>query len=145
MLASPLLLALVAGSALLMLDRLTKAVVASRLPAGAERRIAPGMRVRYVRHRLKARVVHEQRWSLPLLLGAAFVTLGLMLGLSPLFQVPAAAAGIGLAIAGAISNLWDRLRHHAFVDFVCVGRWPPFNLADVGVCLGGALALWNVA
>jgi signal peptidase II len=141
---APLPLAIVAGGALLMLDRLTKAVVASRLPEGSERRIAPGMRVRPVRHRLRQVVVDRQGRSLPLLLGAAGVTLGLLIGFSPLFQGPLAAAGIGLSLGGAMSNLWDRLRHHAFVDFLCIGRWPPFNVADVGVCAGAALALWNV-
>jgi len=135
----------VAGGVLLMLDRLTKAVVASLLPTNGERRMFAGVRVRYVRHRLRARVVQGQRYSLPLLLGAAGVALGLLLGWSPLFQAPAAAAGIGMALAGAISNLWDRLRHHAFVDFLCLGSWPPFNVADAGVCLGAALALANVA
>lgn len=142
---SPLPLAIVAGGALLMLDRLTKAAVASLLPAGGEWRIVAGARVRYVHHRLRRRVVDRQRWSLPLLLAAAGVTLGLLLGFSPLFQAPLAAGGIGLSLAGAMSNLWDRLRHHAFVDFLCIGRWPPFNVADVGVCLGAALALWNIA
>ena len=142
---APLGLAILAGSALLMLDRLTKALVASRLPAGGERLIGLGIRVRYVRHRLRHSVVSQQRRSLPLLLGVACLTLGFMQGESPLFQAPAAAAGIGLAVAGAISNLWDRLRYRVFVDFLCIGRWPPFNLADVGLCLGASLALWNVA
>ncbi|MGQ0648258.1 MAG: signal peptidase II [Gemmatimonadaceae bacterium] len=141
----PLLLAIVAGGVLLVLDRLTKAVVASRLPAAAERRIAPGVRIQHVRHRLRHAIVDRQRLSLPLLLGIVCVTLGLLLGLSSLFQAPAASAGIGAALAGAASNLWDRLRHRVFVDFVSIGRWPAFNLADAGVCVGAALALWNVA
>jgi len=138
------LVAISAGVALLTCDRLTKAIVASRLRAGAERRVVPGVRVRYVRHRLKPGVVERQRVGLMLLLGAASLTLIWLTTGSPLFQAPAAGAGIGMALAGAGSNLWDRLRHYAFVDFVCIGAWPAFNLADVGVCLGAVLALLNV-
>lgn len=40
---------------------------------------------------------------------------------------------IGLAIGGATSNLVDRVVHGAVTDFVCVWRWPAFNLADAAL------------
>jgi lipoprotein signal peptidase len=30
------------------------------------------------------------------------------------------------------------------VDFVAIGRWPLFNLADVGITLGAVMALWFI-
>lgn len=43
---------------------------------------------------------------------------------------------VGLLAGGALGNLVDRLRHDAVTDFIAVGSWPPFNLADVSITLG---------
>lgn len=49
-------------------------------------------------------------------------------------------AGVAAALAGASGNLVDRIIHGAVVDFVAIGRWPVFNLADVAIVAGAALA-----
>jgi signal peptidase II len=54
------------------------------------------------------------------------------------------AAGIGAALGGATGNLADRLRHGAIVDFIVVGRWPPFNLADAAIVAGIGGLLWSL-
>lgn len=46
-------------------------------------------------------------------------------------------AGVAAALAGAAGNLADRLIRGAVVDFVAIGRWPAFNLADAAI-VGGA-------
>lgn len=43
---------------------------------------------------------------------------------------------VGLVAGGALGNLVDRLRHDAVTDFIAVGSWPPFNLADAAITLG---------
>ena len=43
---------------------------------------------------------------------------------------------IGLQLGGAFGNLIDRVRVGAVVDFIDVGRWPVFNLADSCVVVG---------
>lgn len=54
---------------------------------------------------------------------------------------------VGLIIGGAIGNLLDRLFRDpgwlrgAVVDFIDVQWWPIFNVADIGVTVGGALLL----
>jgi signal peptidase II len=45
----------------------------------------------------------------------------------------------GLVAGGALGNLADRLRAGAVTDFVEVGAWPPFNLADAAIVVGVAL------
>jgi signal peptidase II len=51
-----------------------------------------------------------------------------------------ATAGVAAALSGSLGNLTDRLMHGAVVDFVAIGRWPVFNLADVAIVGGVAIA-----
>jgi len=54
---------------------------------------------------------------------------------------------VGLIIGGALGNIVDRLfrgegwLRGEVVDFIDVQWWPIFNLADVGITVGGALLL----
>jgi signal peptidase II len=58
------------------------------------------------------------------------------------FQSPAAQAGIGAALGGAAGNLVDILRRRAVTDFIDLGWWPVFNLADVAIVIGLVLGFW---
>ena len=42
----------------------------------------------------------------------------------------------GLLAGGALGNLADRIRANAVTDYIEVGAWPAFNLADVAVTAG---------
>ncbi len=42
----------------------------------------------------------------------------------------------GLLAGGALGNLADRIRAGAVTDYIQIGSWPAFNLADVCVTLG---------
>ena len=62
-------------------------------------------------------------------------------------EAPAAVA-LGMILGGAFGNLGDRifrdpgLLRGAVVDFVDVGFWPVFNLADAAITCGCAVLLW---
>lgn len=45
----------------------------------------------------------------------------------------------GLIVGGALANVGDRLTADSVVDFIDIGRWPVFNLADVILLTGIAL------
>jgi signal peptidase II len=45
----------------------------------------------------------------------------------------------GLLAGGALGNLADRIRVDQVTDYIDVGAWPPFNLADVAITLGVVL------
>jgi len=45
----------------------------------------------------------------------------------------------GLVLGGAIANLADRIVGGTVVDFLDLGWWPSFNLADVWLTVGCAL------
>lgn len=54
--------------------------------------------------------------------------------------------GLGLVLGGALGNLIDRVRMRAVVDFLDFHlgewHWPAFNVADMAICCGAALACW---
>jgi signal peptidase II len=51
----------------------------------------------------------------------------------------------GLVAGGALANVVDRATGGSVVDFLDVGRWPAFNLADVFLVSGIALVLLRSA
>jgi len=44
--------------------------------------------------------------------------------------------GLGLDLGGAIGNLIDRVRLGKVTDFIDIGAWPVFNLADSAIVVG---------
>ena len=48
---------------------------------------------------------------------------------------------IGLQLGGAVGNLIDRVRLGAVVDFIDVGPWPIFNVADSSIVTGIAILI----
>ncbi len=46
-----------------------------------------------------------------------------------------------LVLGGAIGNIYDRLFLGYVRDFIAIGRWPVFNLADASLCTGIFLIL----
>ena len=49
---------------------------------------------------------------------------------------------IGLQIGGAIGNLCDRLHQGGVTDFLDVGPWPVFNIADSSIVVGLIVLCW---
>ncbi|HEX8208083.1 MAG TPA: signal peptidase II [Solirubrobacteraceae bacterium] len=77
--------------------------------------------------------------------GLALGSTALAIGTNPdLASNAMASAGLVAAAAGATSNLCDRLGRGAVIDFIALGRWPAFNLADVAIVAGVALAVGSV-
>ena len=78
---------------------------------------------------------------------ASFVGIGVLLvfvrahsGGSALLPV-----SLGLQLGGATGNLVDRIRLGYVVDFLDVGWWPVFNLADSAIVVGLTTLLWIIA
>jgi len=49
---------------------------------------------------------------------------------------------LGLLLGGAVGNLIDRIRLGEVVDFIDVGAWPVFNIADSAVVVGVILIIY---
>lgn len=55
-------------------------------------------------------------------------------------RLPACRVPVCLLLAGSASNLLEHAARGAITDYVCLRRWPAFNLADVALT-AGALGL----
>jgi signal peptidase II len=132
---------LAAGGVLLLLDQCSKRLVQVHL---ANRCISwgPVLRLRRVIH-LQAIYKHDgTRAVLVALWLVALASSILLHGSGAWFQSRSALFGLALALGGAAGNLLDILRWRYVVDFIDLRWWPVFNLADVGIVAGLALAFW---
>jgi len=50
---------------------------------------------------------------------------------------------LGLVLGGAVGNLIDRLRFGYVTDFISVGLWPAFNIADSAITVGVILFAYS--
>jgi signal peptidase II len=72
------------------------------------------------------------------------LTIGSFLGIGLLYYLyykipsssPLVSISIGLQLGGALGNLIDRIRLGYVVDFIDIGAWPIFNLADSCIVTG---------
>jgi len=78
--------------------------------------------------------------KLVLLTAATLAVIGLLFSRNP--GKPGMWVAVGLLAGGAIGNLADRVRADAVTDFIAVGAWPAFNLADVSITLGVLLLVF---
>ena len=51
---------------------------------------------------------------------------------------------LGLILGGTIGNLIDRLRFGGVTDFIDVGIWPAFNIADSAVVVGTIILAYTL-
>ena len=49
---------------------------------------------------------------------------------------------LGMQLGGALGNLVDRLRMGKVTDFIDVGPWPIFNIADTSIVIGILILVW---
>ncbi len=49
----------------------------------------------------------------------------------------------GLILGGGIANIIDRIPDGLVTDFIQIGNFPTFNIADTCITVGAALLLWE--
>lgn len=126
-------------------DQISKSVVLARpaAPAGEARR--PFFSIHCV---LNARGALAPFLGVPALLAlwVVAVSMGAMVliygdgGHDVLMPV-----GIGLVVGGSAGNVIDRVRRGVIVDFIAIGPWPVFNLADAAIVAGIGLVLLSLS
>jgi signal peptidase II len=68
---------------------------------------------------------------------AALAVVGILFAREP--TRPGMWLAAGLLAGGALGNLADRIRTGAVTDYIDIGSWPNFNLADVAITIGVVL------
>ena len=79
----------------------------------------------------------------PILILASVLAIGFLVYFyrAQVLPIPLLRVAIGLLLGGAFGNLIDRLRAGTVVDFIDLGWWPIFNLADSFIVVGMALMI----
>jgi signal peptidase II len=125
-------------------DQVSKAAVLARRPAAAGDAPRPFISIHCV---LNARGAMAPVLGVPALL-ALWVAAVVMAVVVLIYGVNdhdvLVPIGIGFVIGGAAGNVLDRLRRGAIVDFIAVGPWPVFNLADAAIVAGIGLVLLSL-
>lgn len=84
--------------------------------------------------------------------GGIFAILAVIVTLMIIFYFPRIQRGdwslrlaMGLQLGGAVGNLIDRLQHNLMVtDFVALGNFPVFNIADSAITLGVFILFFSI-
>ena len=83
--------------------------------------------------------------------GGIFTLLAIIVALMIVYYFPRIERGdwplrlaMGLQLGGALGNLVDRLQHGYVTDFVSIGNFPIFNVADSSITLGVMILLVSI-
>ena len=143
---------LLISAVIIFADRLTKTLVAARIPLGSSIPVIPPfLRISHwlndgAAFSLFADTASPNavRWGLiGFSLLAALVVLVFMVRLGHSFTLTSVA--LALVFAGALGNVHDRIVYGSVVDFIEVHiftyHWPDFNVADSAVVVGACLLM----
>lgn len=135
-----LLVVFVVAAAVVLSDQVTKSLAVGKLASGPVHLVGPiSLQLAY---NTGVAFSIGSGLTLPIVL-VVTALVGLLVWLGRGVPSVPAAAAVGCVLGGALGNLGDRLfrgRGGAVVDFVRVGFWPTFNVADVSI-VGGCIAL----
>lgn len=146
----PIVSALLLGAA----DQASKVWAIRSLPLFEPRVVVPGffdlVHVRNTGVAFSLLSTLDHRWVHPFLILATVLAMGAVLAYIAYLPCRGTApVGLGLILGGAIGNLIDRARLGYVVDFIDLHwrghHWPTFNVADIGISVGVALLVIDMA
>ncbi|HEV2107806.1 MAG TPA: signal peptidase II [Thermomicrobiales bacterium] len=131
--------------AAIILDQLSKLLITGWLgPASEQHRLEiwePVVRLEYARNSGAAFGLFGGQGILLSAVALVIIAGLLIAARRQAVQGPWQMVGMGLLIGGALGNLIDRLRLGYVTDFIDVGPWPTFNLADSAITIGIVLVV----
>jgi signal peptidase II len=122
-------------------DQLTKHLVSSRLELGGETHVLGPFSIHHVQNTGIAFGLFSDSTAIVTVLTTGAIAWMLWFFARSGSRHPVLPAALGLLIGGSVSNLLDRVRLGHVTDFLDVGRWPAFNLADSFIVVGVAVLL----
>ena len=123
---------------ILLADRLLKIYIVGHFSLHESHPIIAGMvSLLYVQNRGAAfSILSGQKW---LLLGISILTICGILWYRHRHPLKRSIdMALGCVVGGALGNMIDRIYWGYVVDYISVGWWPVFNLADIAIVCGGA-------
>jgi signal peptidase II len=140
--------------AVLLVDRLSKWVIASQIPLHDSLNVIPGFfRLTHVQNRGAAFGLLSDSptsWTLGALILFSLIALVVVTLLLWRNSHSVSWTGIGLALilGGTLGNLWDRLLDGHVIDFLDFSlwsyHWPAFNAADTAIVAGAFLLVVEI-
>src|SRR5712692_11772080 len=145
---------LLIAAIVVIVDRLTKAVVADRISLHDSVDVVPGLfRLTHVQNQGAAFGLFSDspsEWKVAMLILFSLAALAVVSAL--LWKngnaLNATAIALSLVFGGALGNLWDRVASGRVIDFLdfYMGshHWPAFNIADSAIVVGALLLLREI-
>jgi signal peptidase II len=136
---------LAVAAAVVVADQVTKRLIEAEVGLFSTHEVVPFVSITHVRNTGIAFGIFPGRLEIVSLLTAVavgwillhFARAGSRHALFP--------TALGLLVGGSVSNLIDRVRQGYVTDFIDVGPWPTFNLADTFIVAGVAMLLVGLA
>jgi signal peptidase II len=120
------------------IDQVSKALAWWLLADGRLHSVGLGSGFRRVQNRRAALMTMPLSWAAVIWV-ASVAAASVALALASPALGTGGALGLGLVLGGAASNLADRAVRGAVLDFIVLGPWPTFNLADAAMVTGAIL------
>ena len=133
------------GILVFIIDQLVKHLVVSTMHLGQSLPVIKGIfHITYVLNPGAAfGMLEHQRWFFILVALAA-----VLLGAAFYKKLPQESflmrSGAGLLLGGAVGNLADRIQSGLVVDFLDFRIWPVFNIADIAICAGAGILIFDI-
>ncbi len=129
------------ATAALVADQLTKQIVAAQLAYGESVHVAGPLSLHHVRNSGIAFGLFSA-WASPVTVLTIVAVAWMVVYFARTgARHPILPVALGLLVGGSVANLVDRLRLGHVTDFLDLGFWPAFNLADTFIVTGVAILL----
>lgn len=133
------------GILVFIIDQLVKHLVVSTMHLGQSLPVIKGIfHITYVLNPGAAfGMLEHQRWFF-ILVALAAVLLGAAFYKKLQQESFLMRSGAGLLLGGAVGNLADRIQSGLVVDFLDFHIWPVFNIADIAICAGAGILIFDI-
>lgn len=133
------------GILVFIIDQLVKHLVVSTMHLGQSLPVIKGIfHITYVLNPGAAfGMLEHQRWFF-IVVALAAVLLGVAFYKKLQQESFLMRSGAGLLLGGAIGNLADRIQSGLVVDFLDFRIWPVFNIADIAICAGAGILIFDI-
>lgn len=133
------------GILVFVIDQLVKHLVVSTMHLGQSFPVIKGIfHITYVLNPGAAfGMLEHQRWFF-IVVALAAVLLGVAFYKKLQQESFLMRSGAGLLLGGAAGNLADRIQSGLVVDFLDFRVWPVFNIADIAICAGAGMLIFDI-